>query len=364
MILNKVLLTVSGVIDPHVEEQVARGERPQPDYLRMAQTFGADLLDYSAARKIGGVIGRLLEKIGGPNLALAWACYRQRRQYQVIFTDGEQVGIPLAFLLKFASLGKRPAHLMIGHILSVGKKTALLDGLRLYSHIDAFFVYSTWQKNFIENRWKIPSERVVFTPFMVDADFFSPEYTRPGNPLGLGSDGQPLICAVGLEFRDYPTLLEAVRNLDVQVVIAAASPWSKRPDTTKDQKIPDNVTVRRFSQFELRDLYAASRFLVMPLYPVNFQAGVTAILEAMSMAKAVVCSQVPGQTDVVQSGKTGFYVKSGDPAALREAILALLNQPDLTVKLGQNGQNRVHDEMSLDCYVDRLNQFVKVAANT
>jgi glycosyltransferase involved in cell wall biosynthesis len=360
--LNKVLLTVSGVIDPHVEEQVARGERPEPDYLRMAQTFGADLLDYSAAQKSGGITGRLLEKIVGPNLALAWACYRQRRHYQVIFTDGEQVGIPLAFLLKFASLGKRPAHLMIGHLLSVGKKTALLDGLRLHSHIDAFFVYSTWQKRFIENRWEIPSDRVVFTPFMVDPDFFSPVRSRPGNPLSLGHNGQPLICAVGLEFRDYPTLIEAVRDLDIQVVIAAASPWSKRPDTTQGQQIPDNVTVRRFSQFELRDIYAASQFLVMPLYPVNFQAGVTAILEAMSMGKAVICSQVPGQTDVVQSGKTGFYVKSGDPVVLREAILALLNQPELTVKFGQNGQDRVRDEMSLDCYVDRLNQFVQAAA--
>lgn len=352
-------------MDPQVQAQVARGERPEPDYLRMshrlrlAADVGADLLDYSAARKIGGIVGRLLEKIGGPNLILAWACFLRRRRYPVIFTDGEQVGLPLAFLLKFFSFGRRPVHLMIGHLLSVGKKIVLLDWFRLHTAIDTFFVYSTWQKRFIEKRWKIASDRVVFTPFLVDADFFSPEKSRDGDPLGVEQAERPLICSVGLEFRDYPTLIEAVRGLNVQVVIAAASPWSKRVDSTQGQQIPDNVIVRRFSQFELRDLYAASRFMVMPLYPVDFQAGVTAILEAMAMRKAVVCSRVVGQTDVVIENETGLYVAPGDSQALRAAILDLLENPDFIDQLGINGRERIMREMSLDCYVERLNQLIQ-----
>lgn len=362
--MSKVLLTVSGVIDPRVEEQVERGERPEPDYLRMAKVFVADLLDYAAARRLGRRFGRLLEKIGGPNLLLAWVCYRQRRQYRVIFSDGEQVGLPLAFLLKFANLGERPAHLMIGHILSVGKKTLLLDWLRLYSHIDFFFVYSTWQKQFIEGRWPVRPERVIFTPFMVDTRFFSPEKARSGGLPGIDLAGRPLICAVGLEFRDYPTLIEAVRDLDVQVVIAAASPWSKRADTTQGQQIPENVIVRRFSQYELRELYAASRVMVMPLYKVNFQAGVTAILEAMAMGLPVICSQIPGQTDVILADETGVYVKPGDPVALRAVIQQFVAYPERSAALGQNGRKRVIQEMSLDRYAERLNRFIEAAART
>ncbi|MBP1693549.1 MAG: glycosyl transferase group 1, partial [Chloroflexi bacterium] len=290
-------------------------------------------------------------------------CYCLRRRYRVIFTDGEQIGIPLAFFLKYANLGKRPVHFMIGHLLSVGKKTALLDSFRLASHIDIFFVYSTWQQRFIERRWNLLSDRVIFTPFMVDADFFSPIRSRSGDPLDLVQDDKPLICAVGLEYRDYPTLIEAVRDLDVHVVIAAASPWSKRSDSTQGQQIPDNVTVRRFSQFELRDLYAASRFLVMPLYPVDFQAGVTAILEAMAMELPVICSQTPGQTDVVISGQTGLYVPPSDPLALKTAIQELLSQPDLSDRLGHSGRIHVLNEMSLDCYVERLNRFIQQASS-
>lgn len=357
--MNKVLLTVSGLIDPNLEDQIARGERPEPDYVRMASVFPADLIDYAAARRLGGRVGRLFEKIGGPNLLLAWTCYRLRGSYQVIFTDGEQVGIPLSFFLKFATLGKRPAHLMIGHFLSVKKKMIFFDWLRLFSHIDICFVYSTWQKHFIENRWKIPPERVVFTPFTVDASFFAPIRSLPDNPLGIEWSGKPLICAVGLEFRDYPTFIESVRDLDIQVIIAAASPWSKRADTTRGQEIPDNVLVRRFSQYDLRTLYAMSSFVVMPLYEVNFQAGVTAILEAMAMGKAVICSRTSGQTDIVIEDNTGIYVPPGNPNALKEAVLYLMNNPAKAEQMGESGRQYVIHNLSSECYASRLKRYLQ-----
>lgn len=359
--MNDVLLTVSGTIDPDIETKIARGERPEADYIAMARAFGADLLDYTAARRQAGWFGKLLEKIGGSNLLLAWGCYRLRQKYRVIFTDGEQVGLPLASLLKYATFGERPSHLMIAHILSVRKKTLIIDWLRLQNFIDVFFVYATWQKKFIEDRWHVPPERVVFTPFMVDAHFFAPDQLGHEDPLGLDGQAIPLICSVGLEFRDYPTFIEAIRDMNVQVVIAAASPWSKRSDSTTGQAIPDNVNIRRFTQDELRYLYAASRFVVMPVYNVNFQAGVTTILEAMAMEKAVICSRTPGQTDVVVEGETGLYVPPEDPQALKEAITFLLENPAEAERMGKNGRLRVLKEMSLDRYTERLNEFAQLA---
>ena len=361
--MNDVLLTVSGNIPADIDAQIAAGQRPLADYIAMANTFHADLIDYQKARQQTGQFGKLIEKLAGANAMLAWACYKNRHKYRVIFTDGEQIGIPFATLLKFASGGKRPLHFSIGHILSVGKKMLFFDRLKIQTHIDRFFVYATWQKQFIEERWQVPDERVVFTPFMVDADFFAPAQAGPAQETlhALVPGNVPVICAVGLEFRDYPTLMAAVKGLNVHVIIAAGSPWSKRADSTEGQEIPANVTVQRFTQFELRDLYAMSDFLVMPLYDVNFQAGVTALLEAMAMGKAVVCSRTPGQTDVVVEGETGLYVPPEDPRALREAIQYLLDQPELRAQMGQNGRRRIEQEMSLACYVERLNAYVNPA---
>ena len=358
--MNQILLTVSGAIPSDIEASIRKGERPLADYVAMAHGFPADLMDYSAARQAGGRIGWLLEKTGGPNLMLAWTCFLQRRRYRVLFTDGEQVGLVLALLLKFANRGPRPLHVMIAHRLSARKKMALLDLLGLHTHVDTFFTYATRQRNFIRARWKLPPERVAFTPFMVDARFFSPEEVPPGHRLpDLDSQAVPLICSAGLEFRDYPTFMEAVRGLPVQAVLAAASPWSKRSDTTAHGEIPENVLVRRFTQYELRDLYAASRFVVMPLYPVDFQAGVTAILEAMAMGKAVICTCTPGQTDVVVAGETGLYVEAGDALSLRAAIQRLLDHPEEAERMGRNGRRRVEENMSLDRYVARLSWRIR-----
>ena len=350
--MKQVLLTVSGNIAQDIETQIEQGARPRADYLEMARSFDADLLDYQQARQQTNWVGHLLAVIGGPNLLLAWVCFLKRHHYQVIFTDGEQVGMPLAIFLR-AVRQRRVRHLMIAHILSVPKKTRLFSLLGLQHGIDLFFVYSTWQKRFIEQRWQIPSDRVVLVPFMVDSTFFSPRQ--------VVAQPRPMICAVGLEYRDYPTLLEAVHDLPIEVVIAAASPWSKRKDTTQDQIIPTNVTVKKFSQYELRQLYADACFVVMPLYDVPFQAGVTAILEAMAMGKAVICTQTPGQTDVVVDGVTGLYVPPGDAGALRNAIEMLLADPERAARMGQAGRERIETEMSLECYTAQLQRHVQHA---
>ena len=92
---HDILLTVSGRIPPDLQAQINRGERPLADYIALAQAIGADLVDYSIAEAQSGWRGRWLVRLGGENLRLAWACFQWRGQYRLIFTDGEQVGLPL-----------------------------------------------------------------------------------------------------------------------------------------------------------------------------------------------------------------------------------------------------------------------------
>ncbi len=353
-----VLLTISGTIPSGIRAQIEQGERPVADYIAMSEAFPADLMDYPKARQIAGWFGRVLETVLGPELVLAWACFLVRKRYRIIFTDGEQIGIPLALLFKLFGGADRPKHFMIVHILSVPKKESFFDWFHIQTHIDRFFVYSSYQKQFIEQRWNVPPERVIFTPFMVDHHFFSQECAQPGDRLHLLADGKPLICSVGLEFRDYPSLIEAVKDLDIKVVIAAGSPWSKREDSTHGQTVPAHILIRRFSQYDLRDVYAASRMMVMPLYPVEFQAGVTALLEAMAMGKPVICSRTPGQTDVIVDGQNGMYVEPQNPQALRQAILDLLDHPEKARGLGEAGRQDVTAQLSLEKYTQRLKEYI------
>ena len=322
---TRALVTVSGTIPADLDDQIARGERPRPDYHVMAATMGANLIDHAGARRATGRSGRVLERLLGPNALLAWACFRLRREYLLVFTDGEQVGLPFAALCRlFGRGGVR--HFMIVHILSVPKKRILFRSLRLAPLIDRMFVYASRQRDLIVDQLGYPPDRIVRTPFAVDCDFWEPG--RVGVVL------RSMICSAGLEFRDYPTLIEAMRRSDVEVVLAAASPWSKRRDNSSDVEIPANVTVGRLGFVELRDLYAAARVVAVPLQESDFQAGITTILEAMSMAKPIVCTRTRGQTDTIVDGVTGRYVPPGDAVALRAVVDELLGDHDLATRLG------------------------------
>ncbi len=191
---------------------------------------------------------------------------------------------------------------------------------------------------------------------MVDSAFFSPD--------AVSTERRRMICAVGLERRDYPTLMEAVRDLDVEVVIAAGSPWSKWSDSSAGVAPPPNVEVSTFTQAELRDLYAQSAFTVMPLDAVDFQAGITAILEAMSMERAVVCTLTEGQTDTITDGVNGRYVPPGDVDALRLTISELLDDQPEADRLGRNGRAWILEHGDVDIYAARVASALTACAAT
>ena len=284
---------------------------------------------------------------------MALHVFRRRGEFDVVITDGEQIGLPLAAM--FRLVRSRPRHVMIGHRLSAPKKAWLIRSLGLAGGIDDVLVYCTFQARSAQSLFGRSGQRVRLIDFMVDTEFFSPA-PSPGR---RSREQRPVLCTAGREFRDYPTLIEAVRELDVDVVIASASPWSKRADNAQAVDLPANVTVTSFTQGELRDQMQASDIVVMPLLPVDFQAGVTTILEAMAMARPVICSSTVGQMDVVVDGETGRYVPPGDVAALRRAIEDLLADPDLAAAMGRRGRALVEQRADVRAYAAKFGEIVR-----
>ena len=344
-----VLLTVSGVIPTDLDRDIERGLRPRADYRVMADHFDADIIDADEATAATGRTGRLIRRLAGVGGVLAWYCFRMRRRYDVIVTDGEQVGLPLALLGRIFGRGTA-RHLMIVHILSPPKKATLMRAARLASRVDHYAVYCSEQQRFIHEQFGVPEARILVTPFMVDTGFFDPSNVDSED----AQTTRPTICSAGLERRDYDTLIAAVEQIDVDVVIAAASPWSKRADSTAGRELPENVEVRKLNLFELRTLYSESTLVVMPLDDVDFQAGITTILEAMSMAKPVVCTRTPGQTDTLIEGATGRYVPIGDAAELRRVIEELLGDPAQVSRLGDAAREWAITHADVERYAARL----------
>jgi alpha-maltose-1-phosphate synthase len=71
-------------------------------------------------------------------------------------------------------------------------------------------------------------------------------------------------------------------------------------------------------------------------------------LEAMGCATAVVASRVGGIPEVVDDGVTGLLVSPDDPAALADALNALLRDPGRAAAMGLAGRKRAVSEFSWD----------------
>jgi glycosyltransferase involved in cell wall biosynthesis len=350
---------------------------PRKDYLVAADALHAELLGRSdilcASR-----LTRLLARLSVP-LAQAWLAFQQRHSYDVFVTDGEHLGIPLALLLKIVRA--RNVHVTIGHRITAGKKRPFFRWLRVHTHISRIALHARRQFDLAQAELGIPAERLALLPYQVDTEFW--------RPLADVRE-EPLICSAGLEFRDYPTLERAVEGLNAKVIIGAASHWSKRRNTAAGAQHPANVEVDRFAYPALRKLYARAAVVVVPLDDIDFQAGVTTILEAMAMAKPVIVTHSQGQTDVVEDRRattrggmprsrptslvrqiaaeaavevepTGFYVLPGDAEGLRRAIAFLLDNPLERRRLGAAGRRTVERLLTVEQFGARLRTVVEDA---
>ena len=180
-----------------------------------------------------------------------------------------------------------------------------------------------------------------------------------------------MVCAVGAEMRDYHTLGEAIRGTDLRCHIATDHVRVPgRIRLIKDRRVPieaiykscqGQLTAGRLSLTELRDLYARSRFVVVPLLPSDSDNGVSVILEAMAMGKPVICSQTRGQVDVIEDGVTGIYVPVGDSAALRAAMLSLWHNPKAANEMGQRARAYVEAHHSLEMFASGVRSAVEAS---
>jgi glycosyltransferase involved in cell wall biosynthesis len=283
-------------------------------------------------------------------VAQALEAFSRRRNYDAIVSWGERFGLPLAGILK-ATRARTP-HVALFSWISTPKKAAFLR--RVHSHIHRLVLWSSIQTEFAVNVLGIPPSRIVELRWLVDQQFWRP---MPG-PTDM-------FCAVGREMRDYATLLEAARDLSIPCHIAAKVDVGKVDQWMTDLRdpgaFPPHITIGSKPYPELRALYARSRFVVLPLQPTDTDNGVTAMTEAMAMGKAVICTRVDGQRDVLRDGVNGLFVPPRDPRALRDAIEYLWSHPDVCERMGREGRKRIEEFHTLDAFVNAVQQAVEDA---
>jgi glycosyltransferase involved in cell wall biosynthesis len=282
--------------------------------------------------------------------------FRVRRNYDVVFAWGaEPVAMPFALLLKL-SRATVPFVTLFSWV-SPPKKAWFLR--LVHSHITTLILPPPTQHEFAISRLGIPAEKVVEIPWGVDEQFWqSPSDVRPD-----------MICSVGREMRDYETLIKALDGTGIPCHIAAvlargrSDQWRQAlGDSGEKVELPDNVTVGSRNPVELRELYARSRFIVLPLHQSDTDNGITCLLEAWSMSRPVICSEIDGQRDAIDHGRNGLFVPVGDAEALRKVIMDLWASPEESARMGNEGRQTVLEYRRMDRFIRQVGDVIHKAA--
>lgn len=85
-------------------------------------------------------------------------------------------------------------------------------------------------------------------------------------------------------------------------------------------------------------------------------------LEAARAGRPVIAYDHGGVGEAVVDGVTGVLVPEGDTAALADAIVQLLGDPELRSKMGEAGRRRVAEDFDIrTCTSDLEDEFDRVA---
>lgn len=101
---------------------------------------------------------------------------------------------------------------------------------------------------------------------------------------------------------------------------------------------------------DMPQVLAQSHIVCLPSYREGLPKS---LLEAASCGRAIVTTDVPGCRDIVRDGDNGLLVEARDATALADALAKLLANPELRLKMGQCGRERVLNEFSQERIVDQ-----------
>ncbi|HHM02434.1 MAG TPA: glycosyltransferase, partial [Caldithrix abyssi] len=83
------------------------------------------------------------------------------------------------------------------------------------------------------------------------------------------------------------------------------------------------------------------------------------VMEAMAVGKAVVATDVNGVRELMLDGESGLIVPPKDSAALAEAILKILDDPQTLKKMGRAGLEHVRAHFTIPGMVKKLEEFFR-----
>lgn len=216
-------------------------------------------------------------------------------------------------------------------------------------------------------------DRIETLPYGVDTTRFAPDPAVRAAVRGeLGAGTARLVFSAGrlVRKKGFEYLIDAVAGLaaegaDVRLIIAGDGDLR---DELRRRAAPAGraiVLVGNRRQDEIARLSAAADAIAVP--SVRDDAGnvdglPNFALEALASATPVVATTAGGLGQLIRPGRTGLLVPERDPAALRDALRHLLDQPEIARAIGAAAREDVASRFGWPHVAERLEAAYERAA--
>lgn len=247
-----------------------------------------------------------------------------------------------------------------------GLRYRLTRALETYvlRHADAVTVICEGLKRDIVERG-IPEARITVIPNAVDIASFTMGRERDADMAReLGIADKPVLGFIGsfyayegleLLLRAMPAIIDA--RPDMRLLLVGGGPQeADLKALSAELKLQDRVIFTgRVSHNQVQHYYDQVDVFVYPRLRMRLTELVTPLkpLEAMAQGKLVVASDVGGHRELIRPGETGELFPAGDPQALADSVLALLEQHDDWERRRQNGRRYIEAERNWPVSVAR-----------
>ena len=211
-------------------------------------------------------------------------------------------------------------------------------------------------------------------PYGADVDAFAvdaPTALLVRKRLGFGAN-QTVVCGVGrfVHWKGFDYLIEAFAKAsfalpDMRLVFVGDG--DLRADLQAQVRslgLGETVTFAGMAaRDEMPGYLAAADIVVVPsIHYDGYVDGLPNVaLEALAAGKALVATRVGGLPQLVQSGENGVLIDERDSDALADAIVTLARDPELRLRLGENGRELVRESMSWDIVAERFEAVYEYA---
>ncbi len=255
--------------------------------------------------------------------------FARRSQCQGVVTDGGSSGMLFAWLQMLCPWGRKP-HVLIDCLweMPASPWKAWFKKLRLRMaarSVRRFVVWASHEAVDFPRAFGLPPDQFEYVPFHHTLH----DYTYDARDAGY-------LFAGGNSDRDYRTLVEAVREVDVPVWIA-----STRRDLFSGVDLPANVRVEATTPEGFRQAMAGAKLIVVPMVPGTLRSGgQQTCLNAMLLGKPTIAVGRRWASDFIEDGVDGLIVDYADPQSLCRAIRWVLENPEAARRMGERARQR------------------------